>query len=85
MWTIPKRRRALDGEAGKNFIGAEHILPQIGGKKAQTPTTRMRIALTELKSPARAGMEIVSEDGTKIGHVTSSGFGPTVGKPIAMG
>ena len=33
-----------------------------------------------------AGTEIFSLDGTsKLGTITSGGFGPTVGKPVAMG
>lgn len=39
-----------------------------------------------MKVPARAHTEIFSEDGKElIGEVTSGGFSPTLGKPIAMG
>jgi aminomethyltransferase len=39
-----------------------------------------------MKAPAREHAEIFSADGvTKIGEITSGGFGPTVKKPIAMG
>ena len=34
--------------------------------------------------PAREGAEILF-GGARIGNVTSGGFGPSVGKPIAMG
>ena len=37
------------------------------------------------RAPAREGTEIVSPDGAPIGIVTSGGFGPSVGAPIAMG
>ena len=37
------------------------------------------------RAPAREGAEIVSADGAPIGVVTSGGFGPSVGAPIAMG
>ena len=37
------------------------------------------------RAPAREGTEIVSPDGAPIGVVTSGGFGPSVGAPIAMG
>ena len=37
------------------------------------------------KAPAREGAEINSVAGEKIGVVTSGGFGPSVGGPIAMG
>jgi glycine cleavage system T protein (aminomethyltransferase) len=39
----------------------------------------------EGRAPAREGTEIRATDGTAIGIVTSGGFGPTVGGPIAMG
>ena len=35
--------------------------------------------------PAREGAEIRAADRRPIGTVTSGGFGPTVGGPIAMG
>ena len=39
-----------------------------------------------MKAPARQHTEIYSEDvSTKIGEITSGGFGPTFGKPLAMG
>src|SRR5208282_3092346 len=37
------------------------------------------------RAPARDGTEIVSLSGAQIGVVTSGGFGPSVGAPIAMG
>jgi len=37
------------------------------------------------RAPAREGAEIISASGEKIGRVTSGGFGPSVGAPIAMG
>jgi len=37
------------------------------------------------KAPAREGTEIQAKDGRKIGKVTSGGFGPTLGGPLAMG
>ena len=37
------------------------------------------------RAPAREGAEIVAPDGAAIGVVTSGGFGPSVGAPIAMG
>jgi len=74
-WTIGKRRR---GEA--NFPGAKIILDQIAGG-----ALRKRVGLLpEGKAPAREGTEIFA-DGRKIGVVTSGGYGPSVGGPIAMG
>ena len=37
------------------------------------------------RAPAREGTEVASPDGAPIGVVTSGGFGPSVGAPIAMG
>ena len=35
--------------------------------------------------PARQGVEIQCSNGNTIGQITSGGFGPTVGGPVAMG
>jgi len=46
----------------------------------------LRVGLKpEGRAPAREGAEIRAADGTVIGKVTSGGFGPTIGGPIAMG
>ncbi|PKQ02780.1 MAG: glycine cleavage system protein T [Alphaproteobacteria bacterium HGW-Alphaproteobacteria-11] len=74
-WAIGKRRRA---EA--NFPGAKTILDQVA---AGAPRKRVGL-LPEGKAPAREGTEIYA-DGKKIGVVTSGGYGPSVGGPIAMG
>jgi aminomethyltransferase len=34
--------------------------------------------------PVREGAEIVDDKGGVVGRVTSGGFGPTVGAPVAM-
>lgn len=75
-WSIGKRRRE---EA--NFPGAEKILDQIANG---APRKRVGIR-PEGKGPAREGTEITDADGNVIGAVTSGGFGPTVGAPVAMG
>lgn len=75
-WTIGKRRRA---EA--NFPGARIIMEQIASGVA-----RKRVGiLPEGKAPAREHTEIVDASGKVIGEITSGGYGPTVGGPIAMG
>lgn len=75
-WVIPKRRRE---EA--NFPGAEKILGQI-----KDGTARVRVGLQPAgRAPVREGTEIFSEDGRRIGVVTSGGFGPTADTPVAMG
>jgi aminomethyltransferase len=75
-WTIGKRRRA---EA--NFPGADIILGQIA---SGAPRKRVGI-LPEGKAPAREHTEIVDAAGKPVGEITSGGYGPTVGGPIAMG
>lgn len=76
LWAVPKRRRA---EA--NFPGAKKILSHIANG---APRKRVGI-LPEGKAPAREGTEIQSADGQTIGTITSGGFGPTFGGPLAMG
>lgn len=75
-WSIPKRRRAEGG-----FPGAKRIQDALANGPA-----RQRVGLRpDGRAPAREGAEIVSADGAPIGVVTSGGFGPSVGGPIAMG
>ncbi|MFG1362419.1 glycine cleavage system aminomethyltransferase GcvT [Xanthobacter versatilis] len=74
-WSIQKRRRTEGG-----FPGAARIQDEL----AQGPA-RVRVGLRlEGRAPAREGAEIAS-DGAVVGRVTSGGFAPTLGAPIAMG
>jgi aminomethyltransferase len=58
---------------------------RIQGALANGPT-RLRVGIRpDGRAPARDAAEIVSPDGAPIGVVTSGGFGPSVGAPIAMG
>jgi aminomethyltransferase len=75
-WTIAKRRREEGG-----FPGAEVIRRQI----EEGPPRRLVGLKPDGKAPAREHTEIQSEDGGRLGEVTSGGFGPTVGGPIALG
>jgi aminomethyltransferase len=75
-WSIQKRRRVEGG-----FPGAERVRSAL----AEGPK-RLRVGLRpDGRAPAREGTEIVSPGGAPIGVVTSGGFGPSVGAPIAMG
>jgi Glycine cleavage T-protein C-terminal barrel domain len=50
------------------------------------PVTRKRVTIVGMKAPARAHTMIHTLDGSEvIGEVTSGGFGPTMGKAVAMG
>jgi len=75
-WSIQKRRRVEGG-----FPGAKRIQDAL----ANGPD-RQRVGVRpDGRAPAREGAEIVSADEAPIGVVTSGGFGPSVGAPIAMG
>ena len=75
-WTISRRRREQGG-----FPGAAVILRQL-----TMGPPRCRVGLKSLdKAPARAHTPITDAGGRPIGAVTSGGYGPTVGGPVAMG
>ncbi len=40
--------------------------------------------VVEGRQPVREGAAVVDADGTEVGRVTSGGFAPTLGAPIAM-
>lgn len=80
-WAIsPARRRG--GARPGGFPGAERILAEMEAGPA-----RRRVGLLpEGRVPVRAGAALFAEGGeTAIGHVTSGGFGPSLGAPVAMG
>ncbi len=75
-WVIGPRRRTEGG-----FPGAERILGEIKNGAA-----KKRVGIKPLgKAPARAHTEIQDAAGRRIGEITSGGFGPSVGGPVAMG
>jgi aminomethyltransferase len=76
QWTIAKRRREQGG-----FPGAVAIQAQL----RDGPKRRLVGILPEGRAPAREHTEIQDSAGRRIGEITSGGFGPTVGGPIAMG
>jgi aminomethyltransferase len=76
VWSIQKRRRQDGG-----FPGYERIRREL----AEGPA-RVRVGiLPDGRAPAREGTPIATAGGGEIGTVTSGGFGPTAGRPIAMG
>lgn len=76
MWAITKPVRTKGA-----FLGAPALADQV----AAGPSRR-RVGLTpEGRQPVRAGAELFDTDGNGIGSVTSGGFGPTAGHPVAMG
>jgi aminomethyltransferase len=75
-WTIGKRRRAKGG-----FPGAAIVLRQLA-----EGASRRRVGIRpDGRAPAREDTEIVDTAGNRLGKVTSGGFGPSVGGPVAMG
>ncbi len=76
MWAVPKPMREAGG-----FIGAEAL------KTASAAGAHnKRVGLKpEGRQPVRAGAELFDADGNQAGRVTSGGFGPSFGTPVAMG
>ena len=82
LWAIQKVRRA-DGARAGGFPGADIILPEIA-----TGAPSVRVGLKpEGRAPMREGIDLYDTDagGEAVGRITSGGFGPTVGGPVAMG
>ncbi|AMO78097.1 MULTISPECIES: glycine cleavage system aminomethyltransferase GcvT [Pseudomonas] len=79
-WAISKVRRA-DGERAGGFPGAERIFAQ---QREGVASKRVGL-LPQERVPVREGAEIVDAQGAVIGKVSSGGFGPSLGAPVAMG
>lgn len=69
------RREAAD------FVGANRILAEL----AAGPKQKLVGIKPDGRAPAREGAEIADDTGSIIGVITSGGFGPTVGGPVALG
>nr|WP_156941146.1 glycine cleavage system aminomethyltransferase GcvT [Cobetia crustatorum] len=81
IWALGKVRRH-GGEREGGFPGADVILTQVANKDH----ARKRVGLVaEGRAPVREGAELFDGEGNLIGVVTSGSFGPTYGKPVAMG
>ena len=81
-WAIQKVRRT-HGERAGGFMGSEIISQQI-----ETGTDKKRVGfLPQTRAPMREGIEIFATEVSKkvIGKITSGGFSPSLGYPIAMG
>lgn len=75
-WAIPKSHRE-----GGNFVGAATL-----AEKFKTGRSRKRVGLKPVgTAPVRAHAKLLDHDGNSIGEVTSGGFGPTAGHPVALG
>ncbi|WP_022686246.1 glycine cleavage system aminomethyltransferase GcvT [Sphingomonas phyllosphaerae] len=69
-----RRREAAD------FPGAARILAE----REHGPATKRVGLLVDGRQPVREGADVVDASGAAVGRVTSGGFAPTVGAPIAM-
>ncbi|HEU5018957.1 MAG TPA: glycine cleavage system aminomethyltransferase GcvT [Pseudolabrys sp.] len=81
-WSIPASRRRGGSRAG-GFPGADIIFGQL-----ESAAPRRRIGLRpDGRAPIRHGAALFDapESTNSIGAVTSGGFGPSVGGPVAMG
>jgi aminomethyltransferase len=76
MWAVPRSVR----ESGE-FIGADALR----GLIAMGPIEKRVGLKPEGRQPVRAGAVLFDEQGQAAGRVTSGGFGPSVGFPVAMG
>ena len=74
LWAIPK-----DLREGGPFIGADALAQKIAAGRS-----RMRIGLLPEGRPVRGDTTLVNEAEEEIGTVTSGGFGPSLGGPMAM-
>ncbi|WP_282022566.1 glycine cleavage system aminomethyltransferase GcvT, partial [Ruegeria faecimaris] len=75
-WAIQKRRKEEGG-----FPGADRIQKEL----AEGPVRKLVGIKPEGRAPARQGVDIQCAQGNTIGQITSGGFGPTIGGPVAMG
>ncbi|MCW3836082.1 glycine cleavage system aminomethyltransferase GcvT [Sphingomonas canadensis] len=74
-FALSKRRRAEGG-----FPGVDRILREL----AEGAPLRLAGLAVEGRQPVREGAEVVDASGAVIGRVTSGGFAPSVGAPIAL-
>ena len=75
LWSIQKHRREAGG-----FPGAARIQREI----AEGAARRIAGIKPEGRAPARDGTVIMS-NGKEVGVITSGGFGPSAGGPVALG
>ncbi|MDN5568424.1 MAG: glycine cleavage system aminomethyltransferase GcvT, partial [Paracoccus sp. (in: a-proteobacteria)] len=80
-WSIPKARRTGGARAG-GFPGDDTVLAEL----AAGATITRRGLRPEGRAPIREGVPLFADQSgeTPLGTVTSGGFGPSVGGPIAM-
>jgi aminomethyltransferase len=75
VFALSKRRRAEGGYPGWERIASE---------LAQEPIRKRVGLLIEGRQPVREGAMMIDAEGNEVGKVTSGGFSPSLGAPIAM-
>ncbi len=79
-WVIARKYRS-DPSVPAKFLGANKIMSQL----ASGPD-RIRVGFRPAgRIPIKEGTDVLNGEGTKVGIITSGGYGPSVGGPIAMG
>lgn len=79
-WALSKARRD-QGERPGGYPGANVIHDQ-----QANGADRKRVGLKpQGRAPVREGAELVDHNGNTVGTVTSGGFSPSLGGPVAMG
>ncbi|MCY4363945.1 MAG: glycine cleavage system aminomethyltransferase GcvT [Gammaproteobacteria bacterium] len=79
-WVVAKKYRRGDAVPAQ-FPGADIILQQL-----QTGTALVRRGFTSQgKIPVRDGAGILNHEQRAVGWITSGGYGPSIGQPVAMG
>ena len=74
-FALSKRRRDA-----ADFPGAERIMAE----RASGPVVKRVGLVVDGRQPVREGAAVIDADDSEVGRVTSGGFAPTVGHPIAM-
>lgn len=78
-WVIAKKYRR--GAVPAAFPGADIIFRQL-----QTGTKLVRRGfIPQGKIPVREGTMILDHESRTVGRITSGGYGPSIGQPVAMG
>jgi aminomethyltransferase len=78
-WVVDRKYIELDGKIPE-FPGAQTIIALL-----QSGTDRQRVGiLPQERTPVREGAELFNQNNEHIGIITSGGFGPSIGSPVAM-
>ena len=80
VWSLSKVRRPGGARAG-DYAGAATIERQL----AEGVLRRRVLLRPQGRQPVREGAAVVDAADNRVGTITSGGFGPSVGAPIAMG